>query len=115
MSFSLKLVNLEENHPTVNQGLLRLDRALAAARHERVALLKLIHGYGSSGVGGQLRVEVWKVLDGYKRAGTIQEFIPGEQFRISDEKAWALLKRFPELKQDRDFGRGNRGITLVVP
>jgi len=111
---ALKLVNLEENHPTVVQGLLRLDRALAAARAERVTLVKLIHGYGSSGVGGQLRVEVWKVLDGQKRAGAIRDFIPGERFRLSDESAWAVLKRFPELKHDRDWGRGNRGITVVV-
>jgi hypothetical protein len=114
MPLALKLVNLEEDHPTVDNGLLRLDRALASARQERITLLKLIHGYGSSGVGGQLRTEVWKVLDRYKRAGTIREFIPGEQFRVSDESAWALLKRFPELKRDRDWGRGNRGITLVV-
>ena len=114
MPFTLKLVNLEENHPTVDQGLLRLDHALAAAREERITLVKLIHGYGSSGTGGQLRIEVWKVLDRYKCAGTISDFIPGEQFRTSDESAWALLKRFPELKRDRDWGRGNRGVTLVV-
>lgn len=111
---AIKVANLEENHPTVDQGLLRLDRALASARQERITLLKLIHGYGSSGAGGQLRFEVWKVLDRYKRAGTIREFIPGEQFRISDESSWTLVKRFPALKQDRDWGRGNRGITLVV-
>jgi len=90
MPLALKLVNLEQDHPTVDNGLLRLDRALASARQERITLLKLIHGYGSSGVGGQLRTEVWKVLDRYKRAGTIREFIPGEQFRVSDEAAWAL-------------------------
>ena len=114
MPRALKLVNLEENYPTVDNCLLRLEHALGAARQERIKLVKLIHGYGSSGVGGQLRIEVWKALDGYKRAGSIREFIPGEQFRISDESAWALVKRFPELKNDRDWGRGNRGITVVL-
>ena len=110
----IKLVNLEEDRPTVTQGLLRLERALASARQERIALLKLIHGYGSSGVGGSLRMEGWKALDGYRRAGAIRNFIPGEQFRISDESTWSLLKRFPQLKQDRDLGRENKGITVVV-
>ncbi len=114
MAARVKLVNLEEDHPTVNQGLLRLDRALASARAEGFDVLKLIHGYGSSGAGGRLRDEVWKVLDRYRRARAIQAFIPGEQFRISDETTWALLKKWPELKQDRDLGRGNRGITVVV-
>jgi hypothetical protein len=114
MPSPVKLVNLEEDRPTVDQCLLRLQRALSSARHEHITVLKLIHGYGSSGVGGILRVEVWKALDSYKRQATIRDFIPGEQFRISDECTWATLKRFPHLKQDRDFGRGNKGITIVV-
>jgi len=110
----IKLVNLEQDRPTVAQGLLRLERALFAAREERRVLLKLIHGYGSSGVGGELRFEVWKALQNYKRCAAIREFIPGEQFRISDECTWTVLKAFPQLKHDRDFGRGNKGITIVV-
>ncbi len=111
---SAKLVNLEEDHPTVNVGLLRLDKALTSARFERVKLLKLIHGYGSTGQGGRLREEVWKALDRYKRNNMVSEFIPGEDFRISNEATWALLKKWPELKQDRDLGRNNKGITMVV-
>ena len=114
MSLRTKLVNLEDGYPTVNQGLLRLERALVAARAEGLDTIKLIHGYGSSGVGGALRDEAWKVLDRFQRAGMIAAFIPGEEFRISNETTWALLKKWPELKQDRDLGRGNRGITVVV-
>jgi len=95
MPLALKLVNLEEDHPTVNQGLLRLDRALAAARQERTTLLKLIHGYGSSGAGGQLRIEVWKVLDRYKRAGTIREFIPGNSFASPTSPPGRCSNAFP--------------------
>ena len=109
-----RTVNLEEGHPTVNVGLLRLDRALAAARAEGVPLLKLIHGYGSSGVGGRLREEVWQALDRLQRNGVISAFIPGEDFRLSNEAAWELVKRDKAIKQDRDFGRANRGITIVV-
>jgi hypothetical protein len=109
-----KTINLEEGHPTVNVGLLRLDRALSAARAQGVPLLKLILGYGSSGVGGRLREEVWKALDRFKRNGFISDFIPGEDFRLSNEASWALVKRDKAIKEDRDFGRVNRGITIVV-
>ncbi len=110
----MKLINLEDGRPPVNVGLLRLDRALTAARYDGTRLLKLIHGYGSTGQGGRLREEVWKALDRYKRNGLIVDFIPGEDFRISNEATWALLKKNPELKQDRDLGRNNRGITVVT-
>jgi hypothetical protein len=109
-----KVINLEEGHPTVNVGLLRLDRALAAARAEGVPILKLIHGYGSSGVGGRLREEVWIALDRFKRDRRIADFISGEDFRLSNEASWELVKRDKSIKQDRDFGRANRGITIVV-
>ena len=91
-----------------------MERALVAARAEHVALLKLIHGYGSSGVGGILREEVWKSLDRFKRNGFITDFIAGEDFRLSNEASWELVKRDKSLKEDRDFGRANRGITIVV-
>lgn len=109
-----KTVNLEEGRPTVNVGLLRLDHALASARAEGATLLKLIHGYGSSGAGGRLREEVWKALDRLQRDGSIAGFIPGEDFRLSHETSWELVKRDKAIREDRDFGRGNRGITIVV-
>jgi hypothetical protein len=111
---SFRVVNLEEGRPTVNVGLLRLDHALAAARADGVPVLKLIHGYGSSGVGGRLREEIWKALDRFLRNGSIAGFIPGEEFRISNQASWELVKRNKSVKEDRDFGRGNRGITIVV-
>jgi hypothetical protein len=109
-----RIINLEEGRPTVNAGLLRLDRALAAARAEGVPILKLIHGYGSSGAGGRLREEVWKALDRFQRNGFISGFIPGEDFRVSNEASWELVKRNKAIRDDRDFGRANRGITIVV-
>ena len=111
---TFRVINLEDGRPTVNVGLLRLDHALAEARAEGVPLLKLIHGYGSSGVGGELREAVWKALDRMQRGGRIAGFIPGEDFRKSNEASWALVKRNKALGEDRDFGRGNRGITIVV-
>lgn len=109
-----RIVNLEEGRPTVNVGLLRLDHALAAARANGIPLLKLIHGYGSSGVGGRLREEVWKALDRRRSEGAIADFIPGEDFRLSNEISWELVKQNKAVREDRDFGRGNRGITIVV-
>ncbi len=109
-----RIVNLEEGRPRVNEGLLRLDRAIVSAKREGIEVVKLIHGYGSSGVGGRLREEVWNALSRYKRGALIQDFIPGEDFRISNEASWELLKRAPELKQDRDLGNNNRGITVVL-
>jgi len=109
-----KIVNLEEGMPTAAQALLRLERGLSLARQERAGLVKLIHGYGSKGVGGRLREEVQSELMRLKRNGQIRDYIPGEDFRASNAESWALVQKHRSLRDDHDFNRGNRGITLVV-
>jgi hypothetical protein len=79
-----------------------------------MTVLKIIHGYGSSGVGGDLRIALQSTLRQMAERKEIRACIYGENWRKSDEHAWALLKRFPALKDDRDFGRGNKGVTIVV-
>ncbi|HZU44862.1 MAG TPA: Smr/MutS family protein [Terriglobales bacterium] len=110
----MKVVDLEEGMPRVNEALLRLDRELVVARQQGFALVKIIHGYGSTGVGGTLRIEIQKSLRQRVSNSQIRDFIPGEEWRVSNESAWALVKSRPELKQDADFGRGNLGISIIV-
>jgi hypothetical protein len=111
---ALKVVNLEEDMPRVEEARLRMQHELHVAREQRYKAVKLVHGYGSSGAGGVLRVELQKELGRLAQNGTIRVIIPGENWRVSDEATWELLKRFPEWKQDSDLGRGNKGISIVV-
>jgi hypothetical protein len=100
--------------PLVHDALQRLDRELAIARQKKVPLVKLIHGYGSTGVGGDIRIAVQKHLLELNQQGQIRACIFGENWSKSDEQTWRLLQSQPALKSDSDLGRGNRGITIVV-
>ena len=101
--------------PTVNEALLRLERELALARQERrTALLKIIHGYGSTGAGGDIRIAVQKRLRELADMGEIRACIFGEDWAKSNEVSWKLLQEQPGLKTDRDLGERNRGITIVL-
>ena len=77
-------------------------------------MLKIIHGYGSTGAGGDIRIAVQKRLYELAEAGQIRGCIFGENWAKSDEATWRLLQAHPELKSDPDLGRGNQGITVVV-
>lgn len=114
MGTTVRTINLEDGMPTVAQARARLASELVAARRQGVTILKLIHGYGSTGVGGELRVAIQSTLRQMAERSEIRDCIFGENWRKSDEHSWDLLKRSPELKEDRDLGRGNRGITLVL-
>ncbi|MBZ5650241.1 MAG: hypothetical protein LAO18_07125 [Acidobacteriia bacterium] len=100
--------------PTVAQALQHLDRELARARQTGCGVVKLVHGYGSTGAGGEIRIAAQRRLMEMKGRGEIRACIFGESWAKSDEQAWALIKARPELKQDTDLGKRNLGITIVV-
>jgi hypothetical protein len=114
MSNLIKTVNLEDGFPSIEQARVRMNTELNIARKSGVRVLKIIHGYGSSGVGGDLRIALQATLRQMTDRGEVHACIYGEDWRKADEHSWALLKKFAELKEDRDLGKGNRGVTLVV-
>src|SRR5262245_21443059 len=109
----MKTINLKEGMPLVNQALMKLGSELSAARAEGCDLVKLIHGYGSTGAGGEIRLAVQKRLQEMSASGEIRGAIFGEDWGKSNEYAWKLICARRELKQDPDLGRKNRGITIV--
>lgn len=110
----IKTVNLKSDMPSVQEALQRLEREIAVARQGKSVLLKVVHGYGSSGAGGDIRIAVQKRLRELADGGQIRGCIFGENWSKSDETTWRLCQAQSELKNDADLGRGNRGITVVV-
>lgn len=110
----IKTVDIKSDMPTVSEALQRLDRELALARQQKLSLLKLVHGYGSTGVGGDIRIGVQARLQELVRAGQIRGCIYGENWSKSDEVTWALLRENSALKADEHLGRRNPGITIVL-
>jgi adenosylmethionine-8-amino-7-oxononanoate aminotransferase len=110
----MQTVNLKSDMPSVREALQRLDREISLARQEKATFLKLIHGYGSKGAGGEIRLALQKRLVEMAQSGEIRACIFGENWSRSDETAWKLLQSYPDLKNDSDLGRRNRGITVVI-
>jgi hypothetical protein len=111
---AIKTVNLKPDLPSVTEALQRLEREIGLARREGIAILKIVHGYGSSGVGGDIRVAVQKRLCELVEAGQIRGCVFGENWSTSDEQTWRMIQRRPELKNDRDLSRKNKGISIVI-
>ncbi len=111
---AIKTVIVKEGMPSVEQARARLLAELRSARQSGVKVLKLVHGYGSSGVGGDLRISLQSTLRQMAQHREIGDCIFGENWRTSDERTWELLKRMPGLKSDSDLGKGNKGMTIIV-
>ena len=98
----------------MDESLRRLNREIASARREKAILLKIIHGYGSSGVGGDIRIAVQRRLLELAESGEIRGCIFGEDWSKSRDETWRLMQSQPWLKDDPDLGRRNLGITIVL-
>lgn len=98
----------------MHEALQRLEREIAQARQEGLSFLKLIHGYGSTGAGGDIRIAVQARVFEMAKGGAIRGCVFGEEWAKSSEHVWRLLQERPELKSDADLGRRNLGITVVM-
>ncbi|MGA8876474.1 MAG: Smr/MutS family protein [Candidatus Korobacteraceae bacterium] len=114
MTTLLKTVILKEGMPSVEQARARLNTEIQSAQRNGVKVLKVVHGYGSTGVGGDLRIALQSTLRQMAARHEIRDCIYGENWRTSNERTWELLKQQPELKNDTDLGKANKGITIVV-
>ncbi len=111
---SLKEVNIKADMPTADDAIRRITYHLRTSKTLGIKVLKIIHGYGSTGTGGKIRVEARRYLGEQKRKGFIRDYIPGENFSIFDETTLKAFQLCSELRHDPDLERHNNGITIII-
>ena len=109
-----KRVNLEYGRPVVETALARMHNELESARLGGVRVITLIHGYGSSGKGGRIRIEGRRSLDFLQQTGVIKNVIPGESFNRRSGLGKSLVRQYPDLELLCKSDFNNPGITVVV-
>lgn len=113
MPYRQKTINLEAGRPFVETAITKLLKNVEIAQREGVSVLTVIHGYGSSGKGGEIRVEGRKQLDFLVEQGGIHSFVNGEDFNSRSGVVKMMLRRYPQLKKHTGLNRRNPGITIV--
>ena len=109
----LRTLNIEAGMPSLDDARRQVIDEIRKAKRERVRVLKIIHGYGSSGKGGTLNHGLRKSFALRKKEGVIKDFIPGESFDIFNATVLQLLELSPALRGDPDLGQTNLGITIL--
>ena len=115
MAAGLREVNLELGKPYADEAIRRLTFEIKqSGKMQDVKVLKIIHGYGSSGAGGRIRVEARQYLERLVKRREISGFVPGEKFSIFEEETRKMFLLSPALRNDRDLERHNNGVTFIV-
>ncbi|MHB8962367.1 MAG: Smr/MutS family protein [Saccharofermentanales bacterium] len=111
---SIKTVNLEKNMPTGDAAVARLKLELMTLRRMGVDCVKVVHGYGSSGTGGAIKLRTRECLRNLQTEGRVKYFCPGESFGPFENDGRKAIEMKPTLRSDRDWARSNDGITIVI-
>ena len=109
-----KILNLKQDAPSIEQALAIFQINLNVAKLEGVKVMKIIHGYGSHGVGGGICLELRKMLRSMKRSKEIKDYMLGNEWDIARPKCLKLLGNLNDCYDDEDLGKMNPGITIVV-
>jgi hypothetical protein len=110
----IRIVNLEKGMPTVEQARRKLIDEIETAKRAGARAIKVIHGYGSTGVGGKLQTAIRLSLVKHRNKGLIKACIFGEKWDIFDPETIKVLDVFDELRNDKDLQNCNEGITIVL-
>jgi hypothetical protein len=103
-------INLEEGMPLCNDAERKLNNEITTAKRIGKKYAVIIHGYGSSGVGGVIRNMVIKTLPILKARHLIKEYVFGEDFNSN----CLLIKTYPKLKENNYYNKANLGISIAV-
>jgi hypothetical protein len=77
-------------------------------------VIKIIHGYGSSGKGGAIKKALHETLRHKMAKGEIKTFIPGEAFHQLMGLDDVIMQYRHLIQNDGDFKKGNDGITYII-
>ena len=110
----LKEVNIKDDMPAAGDAIRRIIYHIHTAKALGAGAVKIIHGYGSSGKGGKIRVEVRRYLASQKSKEVIFDYIEGENFSIFDQATRSAFSRCGELRHDPDLERHNNGVTFII-
>src|ERR1019366_181044 len=110
---AIRTFNVEAGRPTLDEARRLVIEEIKQAKRAGARVLKVIHGYGSSGKGGTLCIGLRKSFGLRKKEGIIRDFIPGEDFSIFNEAVLTLLEVAPDLRGDPDLNATNEGVTVL--
>ncbi|MCX6972870.1 MAG: Smr/MutS family protein [Verrucomicrobia bacterium] len=105
--------NLEAGLPSTEQALERLESALREARFCGAKVIRLIHGYGSTGRGGKIRDAVRRELGRKLARGEVGSVVHGENYSSTTNAGRDLISRFKELKTTERSDSSNPGLTII--
>ena len=109
----MKTINLKETGASKEDCVILMEMFLHESKQEGETAVKILHGYGSHGVGGTIYLAVREKLLFLKRQKKIKDFFGGEKWNLLDHDTINVLLNDKNCL-DEDLNKSNPGITIVI-
>ena len=110
----IKTINIKYDFPPSDVAVFDLWKEIVMSKKEGYKVIKVIHGYGSHGKGGEIKRAIHEFLLNEKKNKLIVEYVKGEEWSSNNETVKKIQEFFPELVIDEDLKNINSGISVVV-
>lgn len=110
----IETINIKQDYPPADVAVACMEIEIERLKNTDALALKVIHGYGSHGVGGEIKKQVHARLFALKKQKKILDYIPAEQFGYLARQDKYIQQNLEELVFDPDLKNYNNGITIVL-
>ena len=107
-------IDVKSEMQTCLMAVAELEAEIDACKLGGFTVLKVIHGYGSHGVGGAIKKEIHKRLKEMKKQKQIADFVPCEKWTPTNPLRQKAISYSAELLADSDLMMLNSGVTIVL-
>jgi len=109
------IFDLELGAPLVEEAIAKYESYLEAASNAGFKTMLVIHGYGSSGKGGEIRKTLRDNLEHNFYSDRVVDYYLGEDLKEGNDAYSELIKRRPILKKlASQFKNNNAGVTVLI-
>ena len=109
------IINFKETFPSVDVAIGQVEIEIDRYKKIPNTVIKVIHGHGSHGVGGVIRLELRNRLHQLVKQKKIKAFLPGETLTTNKLDAQDFNPTtYNKILLDEDMLRLNPGITFIV-
>ncbi len=106
-------INIKEDMPPADLAVANLVTEIEYYSKTQERVIKVIHGHGASGVGGEIKRLLHLKLNELTHKKIIKGFIKGEELGSFSQLSQEVKKLAPEIMINSEFNF-NGGISLII-
>lgn len=106
-------LNIKKDMPPSDVAVANLEIEIEANQKSCIKCIKVIHGYGSHGTGGEIKKCVHILLKRLQKENKIKNWVAGENWGLFAQKNNNIAIDFPELILDSELTNFNNGVTVI--